>query len=66
MFSLRARTNAFTLETLKEAVEYTHSLGKKIYFTTNIYAHNFKIEPFLVQFRKMVEMKPDAFIMADP
>ena len=66
MFSLRARTNAFTMQTIGEAVEYAHSLGKKIYFTANIYAHNMKIKPFLAHFRKMVEMKPDAFIMADP
>lgn len=66
MFSLRARTNAFTMETLKEAVDYAHERGKKIYFTANIYAHNVKIKPFMAQFAKMVEMKPDAFIMADP
>lgn len=68
MFSLRARTNGFSLENLKEAVEYTKSLpwDKKIYFTTNIYAHNFKIKPFLAQFKIMYEMWPDAFIMADP
>ena len=68
MFSLRARTNAFNLTSLAEAVEYTRALewNKKIYFTANIYAHNIKIKPFLAQFTKMVEMKPDAFIMADP
>ena len=66
MFSLRARTNSFTMETIKEAVEYAHNLWKKIYFTANIYAHNLKIKPFLAQFWKMVEMNPDAFIMADP
>lgn len=66
MFSLRARTNAFTMDSIKEAVEYAHNLWKKIYFTANIYAHNVKIKPFLAQFQKMVEMWPDAFIMADP
>lgn len=66
MFSLRARTNAFTMETLQEAVNYAHNLGKKIYFTANIYAHNVKIKPFMAQFKKMYDMKPDAFIMADP
>jgi len=66
MFSLRARTNAFTMETLWKAVEYAHDLWKKIYFTANIYAHNFKIKPFLAQFWKMVELNPDAFIMSDP
>lgn len=68
MFSLRARTNSFTMDQLAEAVEYVHALkwNKKIYFTANIYAHNVKIKPFLAQFRKMVAMKPDAFIMSDP
>ena len=66
MFSLRARTNAFTMQTIKEAVDYAHERWKKIYFTANIYAHNMKIKPFLAQFKKMVEMWPDAFIMADP
>lgn len=66
MFSLRARTNAFNMKTIKEAVDYAHNLGKKIYFTANIYAHNVKIKPFMAQFRKMVEMWPDAFIMSDP
>ncbi|QFR39209.1 U32 family peptidase [Candidatus Gracilibacteria bacterium 28_42_T64] len=66
MFSLRARTNTFNMKTIKEAVDYAHNLGKKIYFTANIYAHNVKIKPFMAQFSKMVEMKPDAFIMADP
>lgn len=66
MFSLRARTNAFTMESLADAVEYAHNRWKKIYFTANIYAHNVKIKPFLAQFKKMYEMKPDAFIMADP
>ncbi len=66
MFSLRARTNAFTMDTIKEAVDYAHDLWKKIYFTANIYAHNMKIKPFLAQFKKMVDMWPDAFIMADP
>lgn len=66
MFSLRARENQFTWETLAEAVEYCHSRGKKIYFTANIYAHNMKIRPFMANFQKMMDMRPDAFIMSDP
>lgn len=66
MFSLRARENQFSWESLKEWVEYAHSRGKKIYFTANIYAHNFKIKPFMEAFKKMEELKPDAYIMADP
>jgi putative protease len=66
MFSLRARENQFTWETLAEAVTYCHERGKKIYFTANIYAHNLKIKPFMKAFEKMNEMKPDAYIMSDP
>lgn len=66
MFSLRARENQFDWETLREWVEYAHKLWKKIYFTANIYAHNFKIKPFMEAFKKMEELKPDAYIMADP
>lgn len=66
LFSLRARTNSFTMEQLEEAVEYAHSRWKKIYFTANIYAHNFKIKLFMAHFKKMYEMWPDAFIMSDP
>lgn len=66
MFSLRARENQFTWESLAEAVTYCHERGKKIYFTANIYAHNMKIKPFMKSFEKMEAMKPDAYIMSDP
>ncbi len=66
MFSLRARENQFTWESLAEGVEYCHARGKKIYFTANIYAHNMKIKPFMANFQRMMDMKPDAFIMSDP
>ncbi len=66
MFSLRARENQFSWETLAEGVEYCHSRGKKIYFTANIYAHNVKIGPFMKAFEKMQALKPDAYIMSDP
>lgn len=66
MFSLRARENQFSWDTLAEGVEYCHSRGKKIYFTTNIYAHNVKIGPFMKAFEKMQVLKPDAYIMSDP
>ncbi|MBP9779301.1 U32 family peptidase [Candidatus Gracilibacteria bacterium] len=66
MFSLRARENQFTWESLAEGVEYCHSRGKKIYFTANIYAHNVKIGPFMKAFEKMQALKPDAYIMSDP
>lgn len=39
-FSLRANAKNFSLEDLKEATEYAHSLNKKIYVTVNIVFHD--------------------------
>lgn len=66
MFSLRARENDFKVDSIKEAIEYTHQMGKKIYLTVNIVPHNVKIEPLKKALAEMAELKPDAFIMADP
>lgn len=66
MFSLRARENAFNIESVREAVEYTRSLGKKIYLTVNIFPHNYKIPALKNALKPLAELKPDAFIMADP
>ena len=39
-FGLRASSSNFSNEELKEAVEFVHSHGKKIYVTCNIIPHN--------------------------
>lgn len=65
LFSLRARENQFTIDSVREAVFYAHEKKKRIYLTCNIFAHNRKIEPFLRAMSEMVALKPDAFIMAD-
>ncbi len=65
-FSLRARENDFNKDTIREAIEYTHRLGKRIYLTMNIYAHNIKVNRFLETFDEMSDLNPDGFIMTDP
>lgn len=66
MFSLRARENDFKLESLSELVEYAHKLGKQVYFTMNIYAHNSKVNRFIDTFIGLSDLKSDGFIMSDP
>ena len=39
-FSLRANAKNFSLEDIKKATEYAHSLSKKVYVTVNIVFHN--------------------------
>ena len=65
-YSLRTRENDFRKESLVEAIAYTHELGKQIYLTMNIYAHNSKIKGFMAELERMIQYDPDAVIMSDP
>jgi putative protease len=67
-FSLRVRINSFNKEQILEGIEYARARGKKIYITTNIFAHNKNIkelENFLGWIKKQ-NILPDAFIASDP
>ena len=39
-FGLRAFADNFTDEQIAQAVQYAHSIGKKVYVTVNVFAHN--------------------------
>lgn len=66
IYSLRGKENKFTLDEEREIIDYAHSLGKKVYVTTNIYFHNFKLPGFEKHLDKIMELNPDALIVADP
>ncbi len=66
MLSLRTKENKFNIAIVREAVEYARSQGKKIYLTVNIFPRNYKIPLFKEAIRPMADLKPDAFIVADP
>ncbi len=64
-FNLRALSDNFSLAEMKEAVEYTHSLGKKVYVTLNLIAHNSDLEG-LAEYVKYLELiGVDGVIVAD-
>jgi len=65
-YSLRTRENDFNTGNLPEAIAYTHALGRKIYMTMNIYAHNAKVEGFRKMLDQVAEWQPDGLIMSDP
>lgn len=65
-FSLRARENDFTLETIIKALEYAHARNKRLYLTMNIFPHNNKISSFVEMLKRVAELKPDGLIIADP
>ena len=65
-FGLRANATNFTEEELKSAVEYAHSLGKKVYVTVNIVFHNDDLEGLEDYLKFLSEIKVDAIIVSDP
>ena len=65
-FSLRAFSDNFSFEELKEAVLYTHNLGKKIYVTVNVYAKNCDFESLKTYLPYLYDIGVDGVIVSDP
>ncbi len=65
-FSLRVRINQFSLAEIRKAVEYAHDLGKKVYVTVNIFAHNQHIKKLPAYIKELKKFKVDALIVSDP
>ena len=65
-YSLRARNNDFKLEQLQKGIEEARLRGKKLYVASNILPHNGKVRTYIKDMEPLMEMKPDALIMADP
>ena len=65
-YSLRANANNFSLEEIKEAVKYAHSINKKLYVTVNIIFHNEELEGLKEYLKKLSEYNVDAIISSDP
>jgi putative protease len=65
-FSMRTREIGFDEISLKEGIDYAHSLGKKVYLTLNVFPHASEIEGLKQHALKTIALKPDAIIVADP
>ncbi len=65
-YSLRARNNEFKLEELRTGILEAHQLGKKLFVASNLMPHNAKVKTYMADMEPVIEMKPDALIMADP
>lgn len=64
-FGLRASSSNFNNEELKEAVEFVHKHGKKIYVTCNIIPHNEDLKGLEEYLKFLYEIGVDAIIVAD-
>ena len=66
VFGLRAKAKNFTIDEMKEAVTFAHKHNVKVHVTVNILAHNYDLEEVKDYLRELNDVKPDAFIIADP
>lgn len=64
-FGARAFAGNFTNEELKEAVEYAHLYGVKIYITVNTIIYNNEVEEFIEYINYLYQIGVDALIMQD-
>lgn len=64
-YSLRANAKNFTLEELKEAVTYAHSINKKIYVTVNIVFHDENLDGLKEYLIYLDKINIDGIIASD-
>lgn len=65
-YSLRANATNFTIDQIRQGVEFAHKLNKKVYLTLNIVFHNedmYEVESYI---KDVVSCGIDAFIVSDP
>ena len=62
--SLRTRAE-MNSDSLKETIEYAHSIGKKVYVALNIYAYDEDYKEIEEEVKRLDEIRADAIIAAD-
>ncbi len=65
LFGLRAFANNFDIAQIAEITAYAHSLGKKVYVTVNIFAHNEEINKLPEYLLELEKCQVDALLIAD-
>lgn len=63
--SLRTQSK-FTLEDLREGIDFAHTHGKKVYLTLNLYIHNEEAEKLPQFVQTLQDLHPDGVLIADP
>ncbi|MDF2502241.1 MAG: peptidase, partial [Anaerosporomusa subterranea] len=65
-YGLRAFSDNFTDDDVREAVAYAHALGRRVYVTVNIIPHNEDLVGLPEYIRFLSEAGVDALIVSDP
>lgn len=64
-FGMRTASDNFTDEELKEAIDFAHERGVKVYITVNVMPRQYELDAFEKYLSFLSQIKPDALIVAD-
>lgn len=64
-FSLRVAADNFTLDEIKEGLDFAKKLGKKVYLTANVIPHNDDIDEYAKYLKEVRDLGLDAVIISD-
>ena len=65
-FGLRAKAKNFSMEDMKEGIQFAHEHNVRVYVTANILAHNGDLPGVEEYFKELKEIGSDALIISDP
>lgn len=65
LFGLRAFANNFSIDEIAEITAFAHDLGKKVYVTVNIFAHNDDIDRLPQYLKELEGTGVDALLISD-
>lgn len=66
LFGLRANAINFSLDEIRESVQYAHNLNKKVYVTVNIALHSKELKDLEAYLKELDKIGVDAIIISDP
>ena len=65
-FGLRAKAKNFSMEDMKEGIQFAQAHEVRVYVTANILAHNGDLSGVEAYFQELKAIGPDALIISDP
>ncbi|MGI6070759.1 MAG: peptidase U32 family protein [Blautia sp.] len=66
VFGLRAKAKNFSMDEMREGIDFAHAHQVKVYVTVNILAHNRDLEGVREYLQELRGLQPDGLIIADP
>ncbi len=66
VFGMRAAADNFTIDEIKEACDYAHAMGKKVYVTVNTMPRTDEYDRLAQYLTELSDTGADALIVADP